>query len=178
MVILFTGIPNIDVIDPVGMIHFGRITLRQFISKTRITIIDNQKMKINKELLMAIGVFAAFSCNQQKEPYADCTNFDELDRQISYIIDQVEGEYAKDDEFLAAFNMEQVYWIQYRDRRLRAMYPKNWDRHYRKIYGREVFNNCKCLELSRLARTRIKDLKMYLEGIPNDQKGCPNILVD
>ena len=55
--------------------------------------------------------------------------------------------------------MEQVYWIQYRDRRLRAIYPKKWDQHYRKNYGKEVFNPCKCKkELLRLSESRIRGL--------------------
>ena len=69
-----------------------------------------------------------------------------------------------------------VYWIQYRDRRLRAIYPKKWDQHYRKNNGKEVFNPCKCRELLRLSERRIEDLQMYLIGGPADQQDCPSKL--
>ena len=72
--------------------------------------------------------------------------------------------------------MEQVYWIQYRDRRLRAIYPKKWDEHYRNNYGKEVFNHCKCKELLRLSESRLEDLQMYLMNGPDDQQNCPSML--
>ena len=60
-----------------------------------------------------------------------CKKFDELDTKILSLMDKIEVKHKNDHHFLEAFNMEQVYWIQYRDRRLRAIYPKKWDRHHR-----------------------------------------------
>ena len=77
--------------------------------------------------------------------------------------------------FLERFDMSQVYWIQYQNRHLRALYPEDWDRHYRKKYGKEVFNPCKCKELTRMTAARVEELKMFLKGGPDDQKECPSI---
>ena len=105
-----------------------------------------------------------------------CKKFDELDTKILSLMDKIEVKHKNDHHFLEAFNMEQVYWIQYRDRRLRAIYPKKWDQHYRKNYGKEVFNPCKCKELLRLSERRMEDLQMYLMNGPADQQNCPSML--
>jgi len=34
---------------------------------------------------------------------------------------------------------------------------------YRKKYGEDTFNPCKCEELTRLTKNRIKDLKVYID---------------
>ena len=47
-----------------------------------------------------------------------CKKFDELDTKILNLMDKIEMKHKNDRHFLEAFNMEQVYWIQYRDRRL------------------------------------------------------------
>jgi hypothetical protein len=105
-----------------------------------------------------------------------CATFDEIDVKIVALMDEIQIKHKGDRPFLDAFNMEQVYWVQYRDRRLRAIYPKKWDQHYRKNNGKKVFNPCKCRELLRLSERRIEDLQMYLIGGPIDQQDCPSKL--
>lgn len=133
-----------------------------------------------KKVLIILG-FAAFSCGggetsviDSDDPFSICTSFDETDRQMLDLIAEIEQKNAKDKEFQRAFTMEQVYWIQYRDSRLKAIYPKDWSRHYRKNFGEEVFNPCKCLELNRMTLRRIEELNLYLEEGPKDQMDCPS----
>lgn len=117
-----------------------------------------------------------FACGTPaKDPYKDCTRLDEIDASMLKKIKTIESKYADDASFLEKFKMEQVYWIQYRDRRIRALYPKKWDLYYRKEYGRETFNNCKCIEMVRLTGRRLEDLAIYLDAVPSDQQGCPII---
>ncbi|MEQ8237845.1 MAG: hypothetical protein RIA69_01465 [Cyclobacteriaceae bacterium] len=92
------------------------------------------------------------------------------------ITSQVNEKYSSDKAFLEDFKMEQVFWIQYRDRRLRAMYPRSWDNFYRKKFGREEFNTCKCQEMVRMAKIRIADLEMYINGSDAEQADCPSML--
>jgi Tfp pilus assembly protein PilP len=112
----------------------------------------------------------------KSDPYIHCTNFDNLDSEILSLMDQVRSKHKGNRIFLKAFEMEQVYWIQYRDRRLRSIYPLDWSNHYRKKYGKDVFNPCKCKELERLAEKRIEDLEMYIKGGPSNQDDCPSML--
>jgi hypothetical protein len=123
-------------------------------------------------LLLLLG---ACSSNQE-DPYAPCTEFDQLDLKMTSIMDEIREKHANNRLFLKAFEMEHVYWIQYRDRRLRAMYPKDWNRYYRKEFGKEVFNSCKCEEYVRSIKIRIKELEMYLNGGPSDQQDCPSMM--
>jgi hypothetical protein len=129
------------------------------------------------KMIMLVALTSMIACSTTNEdPYASCTAFDEVDANMLQLIEQVNQKHVGNKSFLEAFKMEQVYWIQYRDRRIRSMYPKNWDRFYRKNYGRETFNSCKCQELLRLAENRMDDLNMYLVGGPRDQESCPSML--
>ncbi len=133
-----------------------------------------KKMKIS---LSIISLVLIIGCNpESKGTYDACTEFDQLDKEMTLLINDIENKFVGNREFIDAFNMEQVYWIQYRDRRLRSMYPKNWDTYYRKNYGKDVFNPCKCQELLRLANNRMDDLKLYVSGGPEDQESCPSMM--
>lgn len=91
------------------------------------------------------------------------------------LIEQVRAKYQTNQRFLRNFNMEQVYWIQYRDTHLKAIYPEDWSRHYRKEFGKEVFNPCKCKEMTRYTKERIKELKLWMSGGPAEQDNCPSL---
>ena len=130
-----------------------------------------------KNILLTLIILILNSCRFEKNNEVDvCATFDEIDAKIVALMDEIQIKHKGDRPFIDAFNMEQVYWIQYRDRRLRTIYPKKWDQHYRKNNGKEVFNPCKCRELLRLSERRIEDLQMYLIGGPTDQQDCPSKL--
>ena len=130
-------------------------------------------------LFLSVG-FTILSCNSEKKEtkqvdYKEvCSAYDEADAEMLKVIKDIENEYQHDKIFLTRFRDSQVYWIQYKDRHLRALYPKDWDRFYRKNYSKEVFNSCKCQELIRLTNARIVELNMYLTGGPTNQTDCPS----
>jgi uncharacterized protein YecT (DUF1311 family) len=130
-----------------------------------------------KKIIFIMAFASIYGCQTTGEETTNsCTQFDKMDAQMLAIIDAINAKNSDDDKFITAFSMEQVYWIQYRDRRLHAIYPENWDHHYRVAYGKELFNSCKCQELLRLSINRMEELKMYLDGGPEDQQNCPNKL--
>ncbi len=114
-----------------------------------------------------------FSCSQSADT-DPCATFDQLDRQMLDLIQEIKDTHATDVKFLEEFNMEQVFWIQYRDTHLRAIYPKDWDRHYRQNFGKEIFNPCKCKEMVRMTRLRIRELELWKTGGPVQQNECPS----
>ncbi|GAB4241388.1 MAG: hypothetical protein Tsb0034_18410 [Ekhidna sp.] len=126
-----------------------------------------------KKYIIALMTLS-FSCSSEvtTDP---CSAFDRIDREMLDLISEIETKNANKKEFLKAFKMEQVYWIQYRDRHLRAVYPKDWDRYYRKEFGKDVFNPCKCMEMTRMTRRRIEDLQVFTTNSPDEQKNCPSI---
>jgi len=116
----------------------------------------------------------AFSCNN-KEGKDPCTEFDKVDKEMLDLIDAINSKYYTNKRFLKNFNMEQVYWINYRDHHLKSVYPEDWSRYYRKEFGTEVFNPCKCKEMTRFTLERIKELKLWMKGGPKGQGDCPSL---
>lgn len=121
-----------------------------------------------------ISLFLYSSCNGP-EDIDHCSEFDAIDLEMLNLINKIQTKHQDNKRFLSNFNMEQVYWIQYRDNHLRAIYPQDWDRKYRKEYGKEVFNPCKCKEMTRFTKERIKELKLWLKGGPGGQNECPSL---
>lgn len=134
-----------------------------------------------KNLLVVCLFMIVSSCDQNSKTniyegldYLEiCEQFDELAFEQKAILDQIREKYKGDKSFISRFNQEQISWIQYQDKRLRSLYSKDWDRHYRKEYGRPLFNGCKCKELIRLSKIRNDDLKIYLNGPTANQQDCP-----
>ncbi|MEM8568371.1 MAG: hypothetical protein AAGF85_18060 [Bacteroidota bacterium] len=128
-------------------------------------------------LIISIAVITGFFSCQNKINEADpCTEFDQIDKEMLDLMEEIKTKHRTDAIFLKRFEMERVYWNQYRDRRLRAIYPQDWDTHYRKKFGKEVFNKCKCKELLRMSKNRLIDLKLYVEEGPAEQEKCPSML--
>ena len=129
--------------------------------------------------LLIIAILALSGCAPSSEKYdlskyrEICEEFDELAIEQKAMLDQIRAKYNADKSFIARFNQEQISWIQYQDKRLRSLYPKDWDTFYRKNYGKSTFNGCKCIELIRLSKIRNSDLKNYLEGPNGNQQDCP-----
>lgn len=126
-------------------------------------------------LAILVFLLTLVSCSTQESSEDSCTSFDALDLKMLNLIEQIQLKHKDDAKFLHNFNMEQVYWIQYRDTHLKAIYPRDWSRHYRKKYGKELFNPCKCKEMTRYTQERIKELKLWLNKGPEGQDDCPSL---
>ena len=127
-------------------------------------------MRQIKYFLVAMVIF---SCSENRED--PCTEFDKTDLEMLNLINQIKSKHGDNKKFLSNFNMEQVYWIQYRDHHLKSIYPEDWNRHYRKEHGKEVFNPCKCKEMTRFTKRRIEELKLWLNNGPSSQDECPSL---
>ena len=127
-------------------------------------------MKILTAVLIVLAISACQS--EEKDP---CTKFDEVDREMLGLINQIRTKHSDNKKFLSNFNMEQVYGINYRDHHLKSVYPEDWSRYYRKEFGKEVFNPCKCKEMTRFTYNRIEELKLWLSNGPSGQDECPSL---
>ncbi|MEM6522597.1 MAG: hypothetical protein AAGF85_10665 [Bacteroidota bacterium] len=138
-------------------------------------------MRDLKNILITASLAIISSCSQNNKTneyegldYLEiCEEFDELAFEQKALLDSIRLKYRGDQLFINRFNREQINWIQYQDKRLRALYSKDWDRHYRKEYGKPAFNGCKCKELIRLSKFRNADLRTYLNGPNVNQQDCP-----
>ena len=132
-----------------------------------------------KIIIVLVTILSSCSQTNETDSFVDldyeeiCEEFDKYAFEQKSLLDQIRAKYKDDKHFINTFNQEQISWIQYQDKRLRALYPKDWDTYYRKNYGEPTFNGCKCKELIRLSKIRNEDLKIYLEGPSAGQEGCP-----
>ena len=78
-----------------------------------------------KNILLTLIILILNSCRFEKNNEVDvCATFDEIDAKIVASMDEIQIKHKGDRPFIDAFNMEHVYWVQYRDRRLRAISQK------------------------------------------------------
>jgi len=126
-----------------------------------------------KKLILGLLIATALvGCHSETDP---CSEFDAIDLEMNNMIEEIRRVHSDKKMFLYWFNLEQVYWIQYRDNHLRTIYPNDWDRHYREEYGKELFNPCKCKEMTRYTKDRIKELKYWFDNPPKGQDECPTL---
>lgn len=127
-------------------------------------------IRIISTLLFAISLTA---CNQQEsDPFKSCDNFNQLASKMEIVIGEIKNKYEGETQFLKRLDNAQVYWLQYKERHMKMLYPEGYD-VTRKKYGREVFNPCKCKELERLFDLRVDELKTFLNGPRKGQEECP-----
>lgn len=124
---------------------------------------------MNRILLLAISIFTLLGC-VEKEEIDYCKNLDKVDREMLNIIGSIENKYNTEKEFLRRFNDAQVFWIQYKDRHVGALYPLKKDL-YTNTYG-DKYNQCKCKEWARLTQMRIDEINVWLSG-PAIYDECP-----
>ncbi|MEQ8470001.1 MAG: hypothetical protein RIC35_02380 [Marinoscillum sp.] len=128
-----------------------------------------------KKYLFLLLIPILTACGGNENIPDPCAEFDSVDLEMLNLIKSIKQKYSADKLFVEKLEMSQVYWVQYRDRHIRAIYPKDWDRVYRKEYNDGVFNICKCQELSRMTHNRVDDLKLFTSGGPKDQQDCPSV---
>lgn len=93
----------------------------------------------------------------------NCGAFDKVDLEMLNMIAAIEKEYQADKEFIKAFKESQIYWIQYRNRHIKAVYPLS-----PKKYNYDV-GDCKCIIYRDLTLTRISELKKWIDGVPANE---------
>lgn len=130
-----------------------------------------------RPFLLIVSLISAMACsdNQSQEaPTFDtqCETFDALDREMLDLHEEIKVKYKDDKLFLKHLQSAQIYWIQYRDRHLHTLFPKGYDA-YRKTYERKQVNECKCMELARLTKLRIEDLKLWISRDKPGWDDCP-----
>lgn len=127
-------------------------------------------MKLSLPITAIFLLSTLFSnCGQKQETSSDktvCEIYDEVDLKMLNIIELISDEYQHDEKFLAAFKDAQIYWIQYRNRQAKAVFPLQ-PKEYEYNVG-----DCKCKLYTELTRIRIKELEKWLDGVSADEE-CP-----
>lgn len=123
--------------------------------------LNQKKVKI-RMILLAMPLVANLSCSNQTQEN-NCQQFDKVDLEMLNMIAVIEKEYQADKAFIKAFKESQIYWIQYRNRHIKAVYPLS-----PKKYNYDV-GDCKCIIYRDLTLTRISELKKWIDGVPAEE---------
>ena len=88
-------------------------------------------------------------------------SYNSADEELNAVYQAIIREYKNDTIFLKALRFSQRNWIKFRDSELKMKYP---DRKIRGYYG-SVYPMCEASFLDDLTKSRIKTLKVWLDGI-------------
>lgn len=120
-----------------------------------------------KVFLAALSISIVIISCSKKEELSTCQKFDARDLEMNQLYNQVTLDYADSLKFLKRLKRSQVYWIQYRDAQIKALYPDDKER-----YGAS-YSECKCQLYLDFTERRIKELSIWIEGVP-EKPDCPN----
>lgn len=109
--------------------------------------------------------------DSEKKFGSKCEELDHVDKQMLDLHEAIKQSYAEDPKFLRRLMDAQVYWIQYKDRHIKSIYPLD-SKYYKRTFGPD-YNECKCAEAARLTRLRIEELKLWVEGVTAIYEDCP-----
>ena len=99
-------------------------------------------------------------CTNTTETLPPCKEYSKADLEMLDLIDQIKEENKEDMVFLKAFDEAQIYWVQYRNRQVKAVFPLS-PRKYDFNVG-----DCKCEIYSDLTKLRIEELRKWVVGVP------------
>lgn len=100
-----------------------------------------------------------FGCEQTPVDFDPCDALTKVDREMLDLVAEIEKDYKDDEVFITAFKESQIYWTQYRNRQVKAVFPLS-PRKYDFDVG-----ECKCELMSAMTSARIEELKKWTIGI-------------
>jgi uncharacterized protein YecT (DUF1311 family) len=115
-----------------------------------------------KKIICVLLVVIGNSCQSTSGFESDCQELDAVDLEMLTIYKSIEKKYKGEERFLKRLQDAQVYWIQYKDRHVRSLYPLE-KKYYTDNYSIQ-YNQCKCKESTKLTKLRAKELKVWLDG--------------
>ena len=98
-----------------------------------------------------------YSCAEQ--------DYQDADAELNRVYQMIQQVYKDDPLFLEKLKIAQRAWIKFRDAAFDMKYPHNDDHFY---YG-SVFPMCSASYLTKITETRIKQLKIWLKGVPEGE---------
>lgn len=126
--------------------------------------------------MVALSIFAANAPRADQDQLCSeifthtemnaCTRaeFISADNELNQVYQRIVREYADDPVFLDKLRKAQRAWLAFRDAELQALYPYAGE-DSRLHYG-SVWPVCANLALEELTRERSRELRRWLEGVP------------
>ena len=104
--------------------------------------------------------FNAFAQTQMELNQTACSELKQTDQQLNRVYQQVLAAHQDDKLFINHFKDAQRKWVAFRDAYTDSMYIPE----YYKNYG-SVMPMCQCYFLENITKDRIKQLKVWVDGI-------------
>jgi uncharacterized protein YecT (DUF1311 family) len=89
------------------------------------------------------------------------TEYQKADKELNSTYKKILKEYSTDLVFIKNLKIAQNIWIKFRDAEMNMKYPEKEPRYYGSI-----FPTCWSMYMTELTKKRIKELKIWLTGIP------------
>jgi uncharacterized protein YecT (DUF1311 family) len=117
--------------------------------------------RITSLLLLLFCYFNPVMAETQYElNKAACDQLQQADNSLNKVYKQILSNYKDDTVFINQFVTAQKKWIEFRDAYVASVYiPQNRD-----SYG-SVFPMCQCYFLEHITSDRIKQLRVWLDGV-------------
>ncbi len=122
-----------------------------------------------KRFSLVFAVLIAFGAAANAATESDassCEEYQRIDKDLNRIYNKVLAEYSLDEVFIKKFIASQAAWENYRDSYVESLYPDANDKS-------STLEQCRCAEKSELAKDRIDQIIVWLEGAdPEEPAEC------
>jgi uncharacterized protein YecT (DUF1311 family) len=120
-------------------------------------------MKYLMIILIGLIYSTGFAQTQTEMNKEENNSYVNADKELNEVYQKILSEYRSDTMFIKNLKASQRIWITFRDAELKMMYPDRESGYYGSIHPM-----CISSYLEQLTRERIKTLKVWLEGIEED----------
>ena len=123
------------------------------------------KNYFKKQICLALFIFIGFMNSAVSQTQGElnqeaCNNWQVADKKLNETYQKVLKLYGNDKIFIKQFKESQKAWLYFRDSYLASLYP-----HKERGYYGSVNPMCRCLELKEITLDRVKQLKLWEEGM-------------
>ena len=112
------------------------------------------------------SIIFSFGQTQYELNQAENKKYKEADKELNIVYQKILKEYKEDTIFIKNLKASQIIWIQFRDAEIKMKYPERGSGYYGSMQPM-----CQSIYLTALTASRVKTLKIWLEGI-EEGDGC------
>jgi uncharacterized protein YecT (DUF1311 family) len=125
-----------------------------------------------KNFILLFSFFAfnntmLFAQTQGEMNFQASNSYTKVDKELGVVYQQILKKYSKNTKFINYLRISQRLWIQFRDAEVKMMYPAD---DARMAYG-SMYPLLHFSLLEELTKTRIKDLKVWINPKEQDIQG-------
>jgi len=147
------------------LVLFVLVILCGFIPETSYAAEGNQSRQDTSHFKVDFSNFR--DGNQGELDRAAEKEFKRADDTLNDIYNKVLLKHKNDQEFIDKFINAELAWIKFRDAELEAIYPSEDKQRYGSVYPMAYF-----IEKANLTWDRVKQLNVWLEGLPEGVVGA------